>query len=167
MIDIRPIEESDWNVTWPIVQSVTDRGDTYPYDPGIDKDEAYRTWIESPLATYVALEQNRVVGTYYIKPNQPGLGSHVCNCGYMVAEDARGKGVATRLCEHSQREAVALGFKAMQFNLVVSSNKAAVHLWTKLGFQTVGTLTKAFKHKTLGYVDALVMYKWLEDSRPE
>lgn len=161
MIHIRRIEDPDWDTTWSIVQTVVARGDTYPYSPDLGKDEAYRLWVEAPMATYVALYRGEVVGTYYIKPNQPGLGAHVCNCGYMVSENARGQGVATALCEHSQQEALALGFKAMQFNLVVSTNTVAVRLWSRLGYETIGTLPGAFRHKTLGYVDALVMYKWL------
>jgi ribosomal protein S18 acetylase RimI-like enzyme len=102
-----------------------------------------------------------VIGTYFIKANQPGLGSHVCNCGYVVAPAAQGRGIAAALCEHSQREAVAMGFRAMQFNLVVSTNERAVRLWQRLGFTVVGTLPKAFHHMKLGYVGALVMYKEL------
>jgi len=116
-----------------------------------------------PTATYVALSNKKKIdGTYYIKPNQPGLGSHVCNCGYIVAEGAYGRGTGSAMCVHSQREAKKLGFKSMQFNLVVSTNKSAIHLWQKHGFQTIGVLPKAFNHKRLGYVDALVMYKQLE-----
>jgi ribosomal protein S18 acetylase RimI-like enzyme len=103
----------------------------------------------------------RVAGTYFIKPNQPGLGSHVCNCGYVVAPEAQGQGIAAALCEHSQREAVALNFRAMQFNLVVATNERAIRLWQKLGFSVAGTLPRAFHHQRLGFVDALVMYKEL------
>jgi L-amino acid N-acyltransferase YncA len=138
-------------------------GETYPYSPEITEQEARQAWIETPQRTYVATdEHNRVLGTYYIKPNQSSLGAHVCNCGYIVGEDARGKGVATGMCEHSQREAITLGYRAMQYNLVVSTNEAAVHLWSKLGFDLVGTLPGAFRHKRLGFVDAHVMYKQLQ-----
>lgn len=117
-------------------------------------------WIVVPQEVYVATaEEGEILGTYYIKPNQPGLGSHVCNCGYIVSENARGKGVASRMCEHSQQVAVDVGFRAMQFNLVVSTNEGAIRLWKKLGFQVIGTLPKAFKSQSAGYVDAHVMYK--------
>ena len=106
-------------------------------------------------------EAGMLLGTYYIKPNQPGLGAHVCNCGYIVAAAVRGQGIASRLCEHSQEEARRLGFRAMQFNLVVSTNTGAVRLWQTLGFPIVGTLPGAFNHPRLGYVDAYVMYKQL------
>jgi ribosomal protein S18 acetylase RimI-like enzyme len=120
--------------------------------------------MAKPLATYVALWEREVVGTYYIKPNQPGLGSHICNAGYMVGTQARGRGVARAMCEHSQREGKKLGFRAVQFNLVVSSNEVAVSLWRKMGFSVVGTVPEAFHHQELGYVDALVMYKSLLDT---
>ncbi len=124
--------------------------------------EAHEVWIESPAETYVVVDDdNRIVGTYTTKPNQPTLGSHVCNCGYIVATHARGRGVATKMCEHSQREAVNLGFRAMQYNLVVATNKGAIRLWKKQGFQVIGILPEAFNSKSLGFVDALVMYKKL------
>ena len=97
-----------------------------------------------------------------MKINQAGPGNHVCNCGYMVSHLARGKGLATSMCEHSQEVARELGYKAMQFNFVASSNEGAVRLWDKLGFRTVGRLPNAFNHPVKGYVDALVMYKWLQ-----
>lgn len=83
------------------------------------------------------------------------------NCGYMVSSEARGKGFATVMCEHSQQIAKELGYKAMQFNFVASSNEGAIRLWTKLGFEIVGKLPRAFNHPAKSYVDALVMYKWL------
>ena len=118
--------------------------------------------MQLPRKTYVAEEKGQILGTYYIKTNHPGPGSHVCNCGYMVSSRARGRGIATSMCEHSQEIAIKLGYKAMQFNLVAASNDGAVRLWTKLGFDTVGRLPKAFNHPSKGYVDALIMYKWLE-----
>ena len=117
--------------------------------------------MEQPHKTFVCVEQQHIFGTYYLKPNNPGQGSHVCNCGYMVSPNARGKGLGTLMCEHSQKAAKELDYKAMQFNLVVVSNEQAIRLWTRLGFETVGSITKAFLHPKLGYVDALLMYKWL------
>ena len=102
------------------------------------------------------------MGTYYIKANQPGLGSHVCNCGYMVCADARGKGIGRAMCEHSLVEARKLGFKAMQYNLVVSTNRGAIKLWQDLGFDIIGTLPGAFEHRHKGFVDAFVMYQWID-----
>ena len=118
--------------------------------------------METPRKSFVAEDGERILGTYYIKTNKAGPGSHVCNCGYMVPLSSRGKGVATAMCEHSQELAVRLGYKAMQFNFVASSNEGAVRLWRTLGFEIVGRLPLAFKHPEKGYVDALIMYKWLE-----
>lgn len=163
MLTIRPFEEKDWTATWQIIESVFRTGETYAFSPDITKEEIYHAWIEVPAATFVAVDENKtVVGTYYIKKNQPGLGSHICNCGYIVAEKVRGKGIATAMCEHSQREAISRGFRAMQYNLVVSSNDGAVRLWKKMGFEVVGTIPEAFRHPRLGYVDAYVMYKRLQ-----
>jgi ribosomal protein S18 acetylase RimI-like enzyme len=142
----------------PVIRS----GETYPYKRDMDSDGARRMWIEATEAAYVAEDDTgEILGTYYIKPNQPTLGAHVANCGYMVSENARGRGVATAMCEHSQEEAVRLGYRAMQYNLVVTTNQAGVHLWQKMGFDIVGALPGAFHHATDGYVDAYVMYKTL------
>ena len=118
--------------------------------------------MKMPRLTFVAEENGEILGTYYLKTNQAGPGDHVCNCGYMVSSTARGRGLATAMCEHSQAIARSLGYKAMQFNFVASSNEAAIKLWNKLGFASVGRLPKAFNHPARGYVDALVLYKWLE-----
>lgn len=119
--------------------------------------EAKKVWMDFPRKTFIVLEDDQILGTYYIKTNQDGPGSHICNCGYMVSSDARGKGLATKMCEHSQKIALELGYKAMQFNFVTSSNTGAVKLWKKLGFDVVGTLCKGFNHPRIGYVDALIM----------
>ena len=162
MLRIRRFEERDWTATWSIIEPVFRAGETYAFPPNITEQEARLVWIEIPEITFVAVEEDDViVGTYYLKPNQPTLGAHVCNCGYIVTETARGQGIASAMCEHSQREAVKRGYRAMQYNLVVSTNKDAVHLWKKLGFEIAGTLPKAFRHERLGFVDAFVMYKQL------
>ena len=162
-IAIHEIKPSDWSFVWNIIKPVFRLGETYAYYPEISEAEAYKVWVKVPIATYVVKNDNgKILGTYFIKPNQPGLGSHICNCGYIVSEQSRGKGIASLMCEHSQNEAKRLGFLAMQFNLVVSTNEGAVRLWQKLGFAIVGTLPGAFKHSKRGFVDAHVMYKQLE-----
>jgi ribosomal protein S18 acetylase RimI-like enzyme len=159
---IRHLQPHDWPAVWPILRATFAAGDTYAWPPQSTETAIHQAWVEYPTATFVACaEDGTVMGTYFIKPNQPGLGAHVCNCGYVVAPDFQGRGVATALCEHSQRTAVALGFRAMQFNLVVVTNLRAIELWRRLGFTVVGTLPRAFRHRDLGYVDALVMYKAL------
>jgi L-amino acid N-acyltransferase YncA len=163
MIQIRPLEDREWSATWRIIEPVFRAGETYAFSPDITIEEAHKIWVEIPSSTYVAVDQNKsILGTYYLKPNQPALGAHVCNCGYIVAENARGNGIASEMCEHSQREAIAQGFKAMQYNLVVSTNGGAVRLWKRHGFDVIGALPKAFRHPKVGFVDAFIMYKQLE-----
>ena len=164
MIRIRPLENNDWTQVWRFMEPIIREGETYPYARDMDSDGARHMWIDVTHAQYVAEDENGLIlGTYYIKPNQPTLGAHVANCGYMVAAEARGKGVATAMCEHSQQEAVRLGYRAMQFNLVIKTNAPSVHLWKKMGFTVAGELPGAFLHPTEGYVDAFVMYKVLVD----
>lgn len=159
---IREASSKDFDQIWPIFHKIAAAGETYAYPTDITKEEAHKEWIDKPGKTYVIEVDKKILGTYYIKTNHEGPGNHVCNCGYMVSSEARGRGLATKMCEHSQNIAKDLGYKAMQFNFVASSNEGAVRLWNKLGFETVGRLPKAFNHTSKGYVDALVMYKWLE-----
>ncbi len=159
---IREAESSDFEDIWPIFREIVRAGETYAYARDTKRQDAEKIWLDKPRKTFVFEEDGEILGTYYLKTNQDGPGSHVCNCGYMVSSRARGRGLATSMCEHSQTLAKELGYKAMQFNFVASSNEGAVRLWTKLGFETVGRLPKAFDHPIQGYVDALVMYKWLD-----
>ena len=164
---IRAFQPGDWPAVWPLLDRTFETGDTYAYAPGTSEAEIQRAWIELPAATFVAcLEDGTLAATYCLKANQPGLGAHVSNCGYVVAPEQQGLGIAAALCEHSQQQALALGFLAMQFNLVVSTNTRAVRLWQRLGFQIVGTLPQAFQHRTLGLVDAFVMHKLLKTETP-
>jgi L-amino acid N-acyltransferase YncA len=161
MITIRKAEEADFDAIWRIFQQVVRRGDTYTYDPETTREQSHSIWMSSGHTTYVACVEDRVVGTYILKPNQPGRGSHVANAGYMVSADERGKGVGRAMCEHSLEEARGMGFHAMQFNMVVSTNESAVALWKKVGFSIVGTLPRAYRHRELGLVDAYVMHRFL------
>lgn len=159
---LRRFEEADWPSVWRLLHAAFSSGDTYAFSPGSDEAAIHRAWVELPSATFVACSaEGVVIGTYFIKPNQPGLGSHVCNCGYVVAPDLQGRGIASAMCAHSQTEARSMGFRAMQFNLVVATNERAVRLWQRLGFSVVGALPGAFRHQALGFVDALVMFKSL------
>ena len=161
-ISIRPFESPDWPAVWAVLEPIFRRGDVYAYPADIDEADVRALWVERSLESWTARDAGgAVLGAYYIRPNQSGGGSHVCNCGYAVADAARGRGIAARMCEHSQQTARRLGFRAMQFNFVVSTNEAAVHLWQKLGFEIVGRLPEAFRHPTRGYVDAFVMFKRL------
>lgn len=162
MHDIRKFRETDWPAVWPLLRDTFAAGDTYTFAPQCAEADIHRAWVEIPRATFVACDANgRLLGTYFLKANQPGLGDHVCNCGYVVAPNAQGRGIAASMCEHSQRVAVELGFRAMQFNFVVVTNERAIRLWERMGFAIVGRLPGVFRHQRLGFVDALVMFKTL------
>lgn len=161
MIAIRKATLADFDDVWPLLRDVFRAGDTYAVDPQISKEDARTYWMTQAAATYVAEGSDGVVGTYYIKTNQPGGGAHICNCGYIVSPKARGQGIAAQLCAHSQVEAAGLGYLAMQFNFVLASNDGAVRLWHRLGFETIGTIPDAFRHPKQGMIDAFVMYKRL------
>ncbi|WP_412970856.1 N-acetyltransferase family protein [Glaciecola sp. MF2-115] len=158
---IKEISKLDFESFWPTFLYIIQAQETYAIDPDLNLEQAFSLWCELPLKSYVYVENDTVLGTYYLKQNAMGPSSHICNCGYMVSNEARGKGIARQLCEHSQNIALDLGFDAMQFNSVVSTNKIAISLWEKLGFSIVGTVPKAYKHGQLGFVDSYVMYKWL------
>jgi ribosomal protein S18 acetylase RimI-like enzyme len=158
---IREIDAAGFDEVWPLFRSVIAGGDTYSYPPDMRRDDARALWTTPPSRTFLAEDGDRVVGCYMLRPNQPGLGDHVANCGYMVAADARGRGVASAMCEHSLDEARRAGFTAMQYNYVVASNTAAVRLWQRHGFAIVGTVPRAFRHATLGPTDIHVMHRFL------
>lgn len=158
---IRPLEAADFDQVWPIIRDVVQAQETYAFAPDMDRETAWKTWVELPRATFVVEQDGQILGTYYIKANAAGPGDHVCNCGYMTAAAARGKGVASAMCRHSLQVGRELGFSAMQFNSVVASNTVAVALWQKLGFAIVGTLPKAYRHARLGLVDCHVMFRSL------
>ncbi|MBD1551975.1 GNAT family N-acetyltransferase [Pseudomonas typographi] len=167
MITLRPMQAPDFDRFWPTFEAVAKAQATYAYDPATSREQAEHLWLGLPLQTWLAEENAQLLGSYYLKANAAGPGSHVSNCGYMVCEAARGRGVARLMCEHSQEQARQAGFLAMQFNSVVASNEVAVALWRKLGFEEVGRLPKAYRHPQLGLVDCLVMYKWLAEPAHE
>ncbi|WP_085918192.1 GNAT family N-acetyltransferase [Halomonas sp. CSM-2] len=157
-----PMSHADFMAFWPTFQHIVAAQETYAIDPDISAEDAYQLWCKAPQATLaVKDETGTLLGTYYLKANAAGPGDHVCNCGYMVAPAARGRGVARSMCEHSQQFARELGFRAMQFNAVVSTNEVAVALWQRLGFAIVGTVPNAYRHARLGEVDTHVMHKTL------
>ena len=161
MIKIRPATDADHDAIWKIFHEIVAAGDTYAFDPRMSREEALAYWFRSSTRTYVAEEDGGVVGTYILRPNQSGPGSHVANAAFMVARDAEGAGVGRRMAEHCLTEARRMGFRGMQFNFVVSTNTRAIHLWNQLGFKIVGTLPGAFRHPQKGYVDVYVMYRSL------
>ena len=160
-IKIREIGADEFVLLWPIFRDVIGTGDTYSYAPDTSFEEAQRMWTSAGVRCFVAMSDAACVGGYMLRANQPGLGNHVANAGYMVAPSARGRGIAGLLCEHSLVEARRAGFSAMQFNYVVSTNEVAVKLWQKHGFAIVGRIPKAFRHLRLGPVDVFVMHREL------
>jgi ribosomal protein S18 acetylase RimI-like enzyme len=134
---------------------------TYALDPAMSEGDAVAYWLDADKETFVCEEGGAIVGTYYLRANQTGGGAHVCNGGYMTAPEAGGRGIARSMGEHSIARARERGFRAMQFNFVISTNERAVGLWQRLGFEIVGRLPEAFRHPVHGYVDALVMYRML------
>ena len=161
-LQIRPYVPADWPALWALLEPVFRAGETFPHDPAISEAEAQLAWVEQSQAVMVAMDPDgAVVGTYYLRPNTLSLGAHVANAGYVVAERCRANGIGSRLCQHSLQAARRLGFRAMQFNLVVSTNTAGIRCWQRNRFQVIGTLPGAFRHRQLAYVDALVMIKVL------
>jgi GNAT superfamily N-acetyltransferase len=161
-MEIRDFTEADWPEVWPIVREVVRAQETFPYDPAMTELEARDIWIEPPPGlTVVAVDDDRIVGTGKMGTNRPGPGSHVSTASFMVAADARGRGVGTALCRFALDWARKRGYAGMQFNAVAESNRVAVELYTRLGFRVVGTVPGAFEHPTLGRVGLHVMYREL------
>ena len=161
---IRPATEADHDAIWSIFREVVAGEDTYALDSNMSREDALVYWFAPGTHTYVAEQPAiKVVGTYILRPNQSGGGSHVANAGFMVSARARGQGIGRAMAEHCLSEAHRLGFRAMQFNYVISTNTAAIRLWQDLGFEIVGTLPDAFQHPEKGFVDVYVMYRSLLD----
>jgi len=162
-MDIRRASEADFDGMWPVFHAVVATGETYAFSPTTTREDARAYWFGAGSTTYVAVDGRQVVGMYKFRANARDLGSHVANASFMVDPAAQGTGIGKALGQHCLREAQKAGYQAMQFNFVVSTNTGAVSLWKKLGFAIVGTLPKAFKHARLGYVDAYVMHRFLND----
>ena len=158
---IREATPNDSDAIWRILEPVIRGGDTYTLPADMKREEAQAYWNSPGHEVFVAEENGEIVGTYVLRANQKGGGAHVANCGYMTAPWASGRGVARTMCQHSLERAKVRGFRAMQFNFVVSSNERAVRLWQSMGFEIVGRLPGAFVHPALGHIDALVMYRHL------
>jgi ribosomal protein S18 acetylase RimI-like enzyme len=158
---IRPATPQDRAAIWRIIEPVIRAGETYTLPRDMSEADAIAYWTGPDRETFVAEDSGQIIGTYYLRANQHGGGGHVANCGYMTAARSTGKGVARQMCEHSLDHARTRGFKAMQFNFVVSTNERAVRLWQSFGFEIVGRLPRAFEHPRLGLVDALVMFRAL------
>lgn len=161
-LEIVAAKESDFPLIWPAFKAIVQGGDTYVYAPDITEEDAKKVWFAPNFGTYLAKFDGKFVGAYVIRPNHRDLGSHIANAAYFVAPEARGNGYAKQMGEHSFIEAARLGYKAMQFNYVISTNKVAVDLWQSLGFRIIGTVPEAHAHKQLGkLVDIHIMHRVL------
>ena len=161
MIVIRAAVDGDGDAIWRILQPMIRAGEIYPLPRDMTRDDALGYWFGDGHEVFVAEADDAIAGTYFLQPNQRGGGAHVANCGYVVSSPASGRGVGRAMCEHSLTRARDRGFRAMQFNFVVSSNERAVRLWQSCGFEIVGRLPAAFNHPTQGFVDVFVMYRSL------
>ena len=143
---IRAMTWTDFQLFWPTFEAIIVAQETYAFDPNMSREQAFELWCTSAIKAFVYEEHGQILGSYYIRANAMGPSNHISNCGYMVSEQARGKGVARQMCEHSQQQAIELGFSAMQYNSVVSSNDIAIKLWQKLGYEIIGTIPNAYRH---------------------
>lgn len=156
--------DADWPDIWRVLEPAFRAGKSYPLPQDVSEAEAKRYWIKTDGFNAVARDDaGEILGVYYLRPDQGGPGAHVCNAGYVVAETARGRGVAVALCRQSQAQARQMGFRGMKFNLVVSTNVAAVKAWLKAGLEIIGTVPGAFRLPDGRFVDAHVMFRTLGD----
>jgi ribosomal protein S18 acetylase RimI-like enzyme len=158
---VREAVQKDADAIWAILKPIIQAGETYTQPRDMSREDALAFWFATGHQVFVEEENGEIAGTYFLRANQKGGGGHVANCGYMTAPQATGRGVARAMCAHSLERARERGFRAMQFNFVVSTNERAVRLWQSFGFEIVGRLPKAFEHPKLGFVDAYVMYREL------
>lgn len=161
-MSIRKATLADYDAVWEIFSNVIQTADTYVFDPNTPKIDLEKHWFAKYMQTFVYEEDGQILGTYIIKANQLDLGNHIANGSYMIHPEAQGKGIGKKLCEHSLEMAIASGFKAMQFNIVVSTNIGAVKLWQRFGFEIIGTTPNGFRHAKHGFVDTYIMYRALE-----
>ena len=161
MLVLRRAAENDWDAIWDILQPVIRAGDSYALPRQMTKEQALAYWLSSHHDVFVAEDNGSVFGTYFLRANYQGSGSHVANCGYVTSVEATGRGIASAMCSHSLEQAKLAGFRSMQFNFVIGTNMRAIRLWQRFGFRIIARLPEAFLHPTLGYVDAFVMHRSL------
>jgi GNAT superfamily N-acetyltransferase len=167
MLNIRPAVEVDHEAIWKIFHAVAKAGETYAFDPHVSRDDALGYWLHDENHSYIAETRKGIAGSYFLRANQQAPGAHIANAAFMVAPEERGAGIGRAMGKHCLEEARRLGFRAMQFNFVVSTNETAVRLWRELGFAVVGVLPGAFRHPRFGFVDVYVMFRSLIDPSPE
>ena len=166
-LDLKPVPEfrravfQDKEELWQIIHPIVQEGGTYVFDPDTDEESMMAYWLDSDKNTYVAEVGGEILGTFYIKANQPDLGNHICNAGFMVSKKAAGRGIGKAMGRFALEEAKRLGYHGMQFNFVIKTNEKAVNLWKSLGFRVIGEIPEAYRHPQLGMVSALIIYQKL------
>lgn len=158
---IREAGERDQDGVWEIFREVIQREDTYVFPAETPREDLEKHWFAEYMQTFVLEVEGKIWGSYILKPNQIGLGDHIANCSYMVHPNAQGRGYGKRMAEHSLRLARASAYRAMQFNIVVSTNVAALTLWQKMDFRIIGTTPGGFRHREKGLVDTHILYREL------
>lgn len=161
MITIREQTEADKDEIWEIISSVISKGDTYYFAPDSSKEKMLAYWFDKNKKGFVAVSDKQIAGIFYLTANFPDRAAHIANAAYMVAPEARGKGVGREMARFSLEEARRLGFRAMQFNFVVKTNAPAVRLWQSLGFEIIGEIPGAIQHAPGQFTNALIMYRKL------
>ena len=160
-LQVRSVADEDRQCLLPILREAMSCAHSYPYDPMSNDEELLKIWLAPTHRVYIGLIESRIAGTFYIRPNQPCLGAHICNAGFIVSSNFSGRGVGTTLGKYALKQAKKLGYKAMQFNLVVVSNVVSIRIWKNLGFRVIGTIPEAFNHPQKGLIDAHIMHKKL------
>lgn len=162
-LQIRPATSADLDRVWQLWKIIMDQKIYFPYDDSYTREQIEAGWINLTNSIHVAEQEGTIVGAYILKPNQPGYGSHIANAAYLVDTQVRSQGIGAQLCAHSVATAGVLGYRGLQFNLVVSTNKAAIRVWQANGFKIIGTVPGGFYHVELGYVDAYIFFRDLTD----
>jgi L-amino acid N-acyltransferase YncA len=160
---IRDGRLEDFEEIYSIFRHVLEEGKTYSYTlEEMTPDRSLAYWMSAPgTHCFVADAKGKVAGVCAVRPNRTGRGGHVANASFIVHPSYRKQGIAKAMGKKALSFAKKEGYKAMQFNFVVSANQTAVELWMDFGFKVVGTLPKNFKHATKGKVDVYIMHKFL------
>jgi ribosomal protein S18 acetylase RimI-like enzyme len=161
MLQFRRATTEDGEGIWKILQPINEKGDAFAYFPTTTQADMLAYWLAADKHIFVTLDEGEIVGTFWLRDNQPGRGSHIANAAYAVSNTSGSRGVGRAMGLFSLDAARSLGYKAMQFNLVVKTNEKAVKLWQSIGFQIIGEIPEAFDHAELGLVNALIMYQKL------
>ena len=156
---IRQATDADWPLIYPFYAAIMAEGKTYAFPEGQTLEEARPWWMEPPPGqTVVAVSDDVIVGSAKMGPNRPGRGSHVATASFLIDPARQGQGIGRALGDYVVGWCRSAGFASIQFNAVVETNAAAVHLWQSLGFAIIGTAPAAFNHPDHGLVGLHIMF---------